>query len=247
MCHVGFFNHYNGNAAVFLHGLGRNVEVYGRAVQYIAIRRGNFNSLVSFAIRKFFRGNKRTVGGSVKGVNGCRRRVGEAHGDELTVRIIKLNTGTGQRNGFACFCVFFGELDIAFKGCVVDKIAINLAVLIDNHIEVGNKLRALVAFCLMHGVNAVGQLFGFCKPVFISRQKIAFTVVCRAVGACGLQIDFKFRTDFGRLNLRAAVVVVLNNGDLTENDIFGHGHGNGIVLNGEIAGLCTDGIDCFVQ
>ena len=119
--------------------------------------------------------------------------------------------------------------------------------LIDNHIEVGNKLRALVTFCLMHGVNAVGQLLGLCKAILTCDENVALRFLCSVIAASRPEINFKFCTDFGRLDLRAAVVVVLNNGDLTENDIFGHGHGNGIVLNGEIAGLCTDGIDCFVQ
>ena len=66
-----------------------------------------------------------TVFRSIERVNGCDFRVSESHRYQLAVRVIDLETGTGIRDGVACFSVFLNDLDIAFKVGIVDEIAVS--------------------------------------------------------------------------------------------------------------------------
>ena len=120
----------------------------------------------------------------------------------------------------SCFCVHLNDLYIAFKVCVVDKIAVGLSVLRDKHIKVLHQLSTFPAFCLMDGINAVRHILCLTKAVFITDDNITLIGIGVCIAASGFQVDFKFCSFFGCFNLCFPIVGVLNQGDIALDNLL---------------------------
>ena len=169
------------------------------------------------------------------------------HGDELPVRVVKPEGGTCQRNGLAGFGIHLYDLDIAFKIAVIGKIAIGLSVLRDIHLKVRQQLPAFPAFDLMHHINAVRKVLGLGKPVFITDEMIALRISGVVVAAHRFQIYRKFSAGLRRFQLGAAVVRVLDDGNIAFGDLLGHIQCGAVIFHGVALRLGTHGVHRAVQ
>ena len=106
------------------------------------------------------------------------RRISESHCYLIAVRVKNFEACTGIRNVFTAFCVHLNNLDIAFKVCVVNKIAVGLTVLSNEHIKVFHKLTTFPACGLMNGIYAVRHILCLTKTVFITDNHISFIFLC---------------------------------------------------------------------
>ena len=113
-----------------------HIKVHRCAVKHISVRSLNFYKRISLAVFQFFRCHKLSVCVGVESINRCRSRISEGHCYLIAVRVKDFEPSTGIRNVFTAFCVHLNHLDIAFKVCVVDEIAVDLSVLRNEHIEV---------------------------------------------------------------------------------------------------------------
>ena len=85
------------------------------------------------------------------------------------VGVANLKANAGCRDNFACFGILFHDFDFSFKGCIVDKVTVCFAVLIDADIEGSHKLFAFKTFGLLYSIYTVRQPVGsFSEAVFIS-------------------------------------------------------------------------------
>ena len=99
----------------------------------------------------------------------------------------------------------------------------------------------------MHRVDAVGQVFCDCIAVFVAGQIVTLGCLGAVIRACGFQKYRKFRSGLRRFKLGFAVVGVLDDGDSTLDDLFGHIVCRGVVFHGVVFCLCADGINGAVQ
>ena len=113
-----------------------HIKVHRCAVKHISVRSLNLNKRISLAVFQFLRCNKLSVCIGVENIYRCRSRISEGHCYLIAVRVKDFEPSTGIRNVFTAFCVHLNHLDIAFKVCVVDEIAVGLSVLRNEHIEV---------------------------------------------------------------------------------------------------------------
>ena len=151
------------------------------------------------------------------------------------------------RNYLAGFRVHLDDFDIAFKICIVGKVAVGLTVLCDIHIEIGQKLTTVPAFDLMNGVNTVRQVFCLCKAVFVTNKVIMFGFFCIFIGAGFFKVHFKFSACLRRFKLCFAVVGMLNQSDIALDDLLGYIVSGEIVFYGVVFSLCADMMCGFVQ
>ena len=155
-----------------------HIKVHRCAVKHIAVRSLNLNKSISLAVFQFLRCNKLSVCVGVESINRCRRRISKGHCYLIAVRVKDFEPSTGIRNVFAAFCVHLDNLDIAFKVCVVDKIAVGLPVLSNEHIEVFHQLTTFPAGGLMNGIYAVRHILCLTEAVFITDNDISFIFFC---------------------------------------------------------------------
>ena len=149
-----------------------------------------------------------------------------------------MEADAGSRNGLTGRAVDLDHLYIGVEVGVVDQIAIGFAVLADEHVERLEQLAAFPALDLLDGVSAVGQILRLSKAVLVADQIIALGVLCVVIGACALEIDDKLCAFLGGLDLRLAVIGVLDDGDIAFLDLLVLLHGFAVVLCGIV--LRTD-------
>ena len=142
---------------------------------------------------------------------------------------------------------FLHHLDIALKIGIVDKVAVGLTVLIDEHIKGLHQLTPLPSRGLLYGVDAVGHVLGLGEAVLIAGEDVTLGFLGSFITACGFEVDFKYGSRFGRFNLGLAVVGVLNDGDVPFDDLLVYIILCGIVFHGVKLGFCTYMVDCTVQ
>ena len=247
LCHIGAYHLNDGNAAVNLGVLLHYIKIDRLGVQYIAIRRLYLYQRIALAVFQGLRRNKLAIGGCVKDVNGRHFGIGEGHRHKVSVRVVNLEACACIRNGVARFRIFLHDLDIAFKVCVVDKIAVGLTVLADKHIKGLHQLTTLPTRGLADGVDTVRHILCLGKAVFITSENISLGFLCSIKAACRLAEYFKGCACFGRFNLRFAVVGMLDNGDIALDDLFGHIICGRVKLHGVKLWLCADPVDCSVK
>ncbi len=93
---------------------------------------------------------------------------------------------------------------------------------------------------LLDGISAVGQIFRLSEAVLIADQIIALGVFGAVIGACALEIDSKLCAFLGGLDLRLAVVGVLDDGDIAFLDLFVLLHGFAVILSSIVLGIDAD-------
>ncbi|CDC38762.1 uncharacterized protein BN621_00635 [Clostridium sp. CAG:352] len=99
----------------------------------------------------------------------------------------------------------------------------------------------------MHRINAIGQILGLRKTVLITDEIVALGFFRRVIAACGFKINRKLRAGFGRFDLCAAIVRVLDNGDIALDDGFDHIQGGAVQLDGIKLRLRAHMVACAVQ
>ena len=245
--HIGAYHLNDGNAAVNLGVFLHHIKIDRLGVQHIAIRRLYLNQRIALAVFQGLRRNKLAIGCGIKGINGRHFGIGEGHCHKVSVRVVNLEACACIRNGVARFRIFLHDLDIAFKVCVVDKVAVGLTVIADKHIKGLHQLTPLPTRGLADGVDAVRHILCLGKAVFITSENISLGFLCGVKAACRLAEHFKCCACFGRFNLRFAVVGMLDNGDIALDDLLGHIICGRVKLHGVKLWLCADLVDCSVE
>ena len=229
--HVGLgdFDHRH---AAFLAGmiLG-HIKVNRGAVQYIAIGGLYFNQGISRAVFQLFRRYQIALGIGVERINGGRRRVSEGHFHLAAIGTVNLEPGPRIGDGDAGFRVHLDHLDEALKIGVVDKVAVGLAVLGDIHFKIVHQLAAFPALGLADDISAVGQLLRLCKAVLIADENIALGFLGIFIAACRLEINLELRTGFRGFDLGFPVIGMLDDGNVSLDDLLRHIVGGIVQLN----------------
>ena len=224
-----------------------HIKVHRCAVKHISVRSLNFYKRISLAVFQFFRCHKLSVCVGVESINRCRSRISEGHCYLIAVRVKDFEACTGIRNVFTAFCVHLDNLDIAFKVCVVDKIAVGLSVLSNEHIKVLHQLTTFPTGGLMNGIYAVRHILCLPETVFITDNDISFIFFCCVKTAGRFEIDFKGCSVFRCFNLSFAVIGVLDNGDIAFHNLFGYIICGLIVFHSIELRFSTDLMDCTVE
>ena len=136
LCHIRLIDLNHGNTTLIGRMFLCHIKAHRCAVKHISVRSLNLNKRISLAVFQFLRCNKLSVCVGVESINRCRSRISKGHCYLIAVRVKDFEPSTGIRNVFTAFCVHLNHLDIAFKVCIVDKIAVGLSVLSNEHIEV---------------------------------------------------------------------------------------------------------------
>ena len=242
-----FFADFNNRQGIFfLCVISRNCERHGRTVQNITHRSLNLNKRI-FAVGKNLGSDKITLGICVEHINGSRSWIAVRHSHLFSVFIVYLKSCTLVRNGFSRFRIHLYDLDIAFKLRIVDEVSVGLSVLADVHIKISHKLSTFPALGLMNRVNSTGHILGLCKAVFIARQVITFYFSSIFITACALKINLKFSSHFRSFYLSRAVIGMLDYCDISLDNVLGHCHRNGVMLNGIILSFCTNRVHSFIK
>ena len=241
--------HRNDRHTAFLGGiLFGHIELDRLMTEHIAVRSGDLLEGVALAKLQLLRRDEHAGVIGVEGVDGGNLRIGKGHFHLGAIRTEDLEARTRIGNGIAGLRVHLNDLNERLEVGIVDKVAIGLAVLGNEHIKVAHQLTALPAGDLMHGIHAVGQILALGKAVFIAGQIVPLRILCRLIAAGRFQIDGKNRAFFGRFNLCVAVIRVLDDGDIALLHLLAHSHGRrSVQLNGVIGRLCTDRINGAVQ
>ena len=207
----------------------------------------HLHKVIALAVRELFGCDERTVLVGIEGVDHGQRRVGVAHGNETAVGSVDLKTCSGIRDGLACGAVGLDHVEIGLEVSVVNEIAIDFAVLADEHLKGIEQFTAVPALDLLYHVYAVRQVDGFGIAELITGEDISLGGFGCFVAACALEIDFKHGTDFGCFDLGGAVIGMLDDGDLALDDILVHIGIHGVQLNGILACIGVDIIDGIVE
>ena len=147
---------------------------YRRFIEHIAVCGLLFYDFI-MPERQRLRQHELACGIRIVSVQIHRRRVVDVLYDifaGIGISYFKANSRRGDN--LVGFHILFHNLDEGLKGRVVDEITVNLAVFAYKHIKGGQKLVAVPAFCLPHGICAVGQSFGFGIAVFVADKEITF-------------------------------------------------------------------------
>ena len=224
-----------------------DIEIHRLRVQHIPVGCLHLDDGIPCAIRQHLRRDEpASVVGHKTGVR-FRLRVGGVHLYQLAVRIVDLKGSTGVRNDLAGFSIDLDDLQIGFEFSIVDEILIGLSVLGDLDGKGRHQLAAIPALGLLHHILAVGQRLALGKTVIAADKHISLVRIGGVIAAGGFEINLELSTGLRCFDLGAAVIRMLDDGDAALDDILAHIDGNGVVLQGEVSGLCADGIDRFVQ
>ena len=216
-------DHLDDGNAVFIGGvfLG-HVKVDGSSIEDVTVGSLHLHKVIALAVRELFGCDERTVLVGIEGVDHGQRRVGVAHGNEAAVGSVDLKTCSGIRDGLACGAVGLDHVEIGLEVSVVNEIAIDFAVLADEHLKGIEQFTAVPALDLLYHVYAVGQVYGFGIAELVAGEDISLGGFGCFVAACALEIDFKHGTDFGCFDLGGAVIGMLDEGDLSLDDMVFH-------------------------
>ena len=138
-------------------------------------------------------------------------------------------------------------MEIGLEVCVVNEVAIDLAVLTDEHLERIEHFTPVPALDLSYHVYAVRQVNGFGIAKLITGEDISLGGFGGFIAACTLEIDFEHGTDFGCFDLGGAVIGMLDDGDLALDDILVYVGIHSVQLNRILACVGVDIIDGFVE
>ena len=138
-------------------------------------------------------------------------------------------------------------MEIGLEVSVVNEIAIDFAVLADEHLKGIEQFTAVPALDLLYHVHAVRQVDGFGIAELITSEDISLGGFGGFIAACTLEIDFEHGTDFGCFDLGGAVIGMLDDGDLALDDILVHIGIHSVQLNRILACVGVDIIDGFVE
>ena len=207
----------------------------------------HLNDGIPRAIRQHLRRNEpAAIIGHKTGMR-FRLRVGGGHLHQLAVRIVDLKSGTGVGDVFPGFGIDLDDLQIGFEFSIVDEILVGLSVLGDLDGKGRHQLTAIPALDLLHHIFAVGQRLALGKTVLAADKHISLVRIGGVIAAGGFAVNLELGTGLRCFDLGAAVIRMLDDSDAALDDILAHIDGNGVVLQGKVSGLCTDGIDRFVQ
>ena len=240
-------NFHNGDG-VFLRGvIFRHIKENGIAVQHIPVGRGHLHKLIARAVLQLFRGNQKALVIGIEGVDHGHFGIGEGLSDKRSIRAVELEACACNGDGLARLRVQLDDLDIALEHGVVDQIAVGVAVLGDIHVKGGHQLPAIPAGHLLHGIDAIGQVFTLGKAVLVAGEEVFLAIPGGAVVTGGFQIDGEGRACLRGFDLRLAVIAMLDDGDAALDDLLGHVQRNGIVFHRKVSGFRSDVVDGGVQ
>ena len=205
-------------------------------IQNIAVRSLNLNQSIVTG-RQDFRGEQRSIVTHIVGVNGSQGGISVAHHYLLTGCIVDLEACAGKRDRRAGLRVSLYHLDIGGIFSIVDQILVILTVLADEHRKVLHELSLREALRLMDSVHAVRKHFADRKAVLVADQSIALGFLRAVIAASRGQIDLEFCAVFRGFDLRRAVIMVLDNGDLTlDNTLRRVNSGSAVELDLKVSG-----------
>ena len=209
--------------------LGRSYgKVDGCAVENIPVWSLHLDKLVT-AGTQLLRSDEVSVFAHIEGINGGQSRIGIAHGDLIAVAVIDFKPGSSKRDSVSRFGIRFHDLDIRRIRGVINQEAVSLSVFTDEHGKVLHKFRIRIACRLMNGIEAIRQLSCLGKSVFIADHAVTLRFLRVFIASCGGQINLKGRADLGCFNLRGAVIAMLDDRDISLNDLLIRDQGRGMV------------------
>ena len=99
----------------------------------------------------------------------------------------------------------------------------------------------------MHRVQAVGKVFGFRVTVLVANERVLFGCFRAVVITGGFEINLEFRAFFGCFNSGAAVVGVLDDGNIALGGGFLDFHVDGVLCQGEEFRVGTDVVNGLIE
>ena len=233
---LGYDNHGHG---IFLRGVFLcNVEIHGIAVENVPVRSRHLDQRIALTVFQLLGGNQHTVAVRVEGVDGSDSRIGEGHLNLIAGRIVDVEADAGSRNGLTGRAVDLDHLYIGVEVGVVDQVAVGFSIFADEHVERLQEFSTFPTLGLLDGVSAVGQILRLSEAVLIADQIIALGVLGIVIGACALEIDGELCAFLRSLDLRLAVIGVLDDSDIAFLNLFVLLHGLAVILCGIV--LRTD-------
>ena len=105
-------------------------------------------------------------------------------------------------------------------GIFIPLIVVNC--IVDEHIKRLHQLPSLPSRGLLYGIDAVGHILCLGESVLIAGENVTLGFLCISIAACGFEEHFKYRTFFGCFNLGFPVIRMLDDCDISFDDLFIH-------------------------
>ena len=243
-----FFLRNDQDNAIFADCILRcHVKEHGIGIQDISIGRFDLNNGIAFPKRKYLRRDEPAFLIGHKLGMLLYFRIGGGHGDQVAIGIINFKGGSGVGDGFSRFRIHLDDLQIGFKLSVVDEVLIGLSMFVNRDRKGGHILGAIPALGLFHNIFPIGELLALSEAIGITGQDIPLIRIGGIVAACGLQVNLEFGPFLRRLDLSAAIVRVLDDGNIALDHIFAYAYWDGVMLNGKVPGISTHLMDGFIQ
>ena len=99
----------------------------------------------------------------------------------------------------------------------------------------------------MNGIYAVRHILCLSEAVFVADDNISLIFFGSGIASCGLEVDFKGCTAFGRFNLGFSIVGMLDDGDIALDNLLVYIVCSLIVFHGIKLRFSTDLVDCSVK
>ena len=99
----------------------------------------------------------------------------------------------------------------------------------------------------MHGVSAIGQLFGFCVAFFVADKGVTDAFVCVVKTPCAFEKELKRGSFFGRFDFGLPLIRMLNDFNIALDNVLVYAENAFVVFNGVFLGFCADRIDGLIE
>ena len=247
MCQIGSYYLNHGNSAFFLRIFLHYIKIHRLGVKHIAVRGLYFHKGIAFSVFQSLRGDQLAIYGRIESINGCHFWISESHCHKVAVRVVNLEACPCIRDGFPCFRIFLHNLDIAFKVGIVDKIAVGLTVGTDKHIKRLHQLTPFPSRSLFYRINAIRHIFCLGKTVLITDELVTLAFFCLLKAACRFKEYLKDSTFFWSFDACFAVIGMLDNSDISLDNLLIHIIFDRIIFHLIKFWLCTDFMNSRVK
>ena len=99
----------------------------------------------------------------------------------------------------------------------------------------------------MHGVSAIGQLFGFCVAFFVADKGVTDAFVCVVITSCTFEKELKRGSFFGRFDFRLPLIRMLNDFNIALDNVLVYAENAFVVFDCVLLGFCADRIDGLIE
>ena len=147
-------------------------------------------------IRQRFRQHQPALLIGIEGIQHHRGRIINILRDQIAGRIVNLETNAGCSDQVSGFHISLLHTDMGSDGSVIENVIVGLSVFINEYGEILYKGFAFLALNLMHHIDTIGQVFGFCIPILVRSQNIPFGLPGIGIRTGRSQINLKDSTLF---------------------------------------------------